>query len=43
MFHIILDNKYNHVSTSFTYVRYSLGPDPRGKHPGPADNKILFF
>ena len=24
-------------------MRYSLGPGPRGKHPGPVDNKKLFL
>ena len=24
-------------------MQYSLGPGPREKHPGPVDNKILFF
>ena len=24
-------------------MRYSLGPGPRGNHPGPVDNKKLFL
>ncbi len=24
-------------------MRYSLGPGPRGKHPGPVDNKKIFL